>query len=59
MTYKTNEIQRKEVRGVRINLSAEARVTNTSVKTIKKDLVENGKKKVFNQEFRNLMSIKI
>ena len=38
MTYKTNEIQRKEVRGVRINLSAEARVTNTSIKTIKKRL---------------------
>lgn len=38
MIYKTDEIQRKEVRGVKINLSAEARVTNTSVKTIKKRL---------------------
>ena len=41
-----NEIkqnQRKEVRGVKINLSAEARVTNTSVKTIKKRLCNETK----------------
>lgn len=48
MNYKTKEVQRKEVLGVKINLSAEARVTNTSVKTIKIDLVEKVKENVFN-----------
>lgn len=35
---KNNQNFGKEVRGVKINLSAEARITNTSVKTIKKRL---------------------
>ena len=45
MFYKSNEFQGKEVRGVKINLSAESRITNTSVKTIKKRLSVESKEK--------------